>query len=160
LWPAGHLPHKGGDRQCPLGHSFCNVENWRKPWRLADLPPCGGDGRQARGGCRRAPPSRRLSTEAGVAMPILTTTSATLDDLVEPIDLRQQPADIVALSFTDSDLAGLAAAWRQDANTLPSLRLAALRDLRHPMSVDLWIDSVARHAKVILVRILGGYDWW
>ena len=35
-----------------------------------------------------------------------------------------------------------------------------LRDLRHPMSVDLWIDSVAAHAKVILVRILGGYDWW
>ena len=28
------------------------------------------------------------------------------------------------------------------------------------MSVDLWIDSVAAHAKVILVRILGGYDWW
>ncbi|RUM99704.1 cobaltochelatase subunit CobN [Pseudaminobacter arsenicus] len=93
-------------------------------------------------------------------MHILTTTSASLDDLVEPVDLRQAPADIVALSFTDSDLAGLAAAWRQDAATLPSMRLAALRDLRHPMSVDLWIDSVARHAKVILIRILGGYDWW
>jgi cobaltochelatase CobN len=93
-------------------------------------------------------------------MHILTTTSASLDDLIEPVDLRQTPADIVALSFTDSDLAGLAAAWRADAETLPSMRLAALRDLRHPMSVDLWIDSVAGHAKVILVRILGGYDWW
>ncbi len=40
------------------------------------------------------------------------------------------------------------------------MRLAALRELRHPMSVDLWIDSVATHAKVILVRILGGYEWW
>jgi cobaltochelatase CobN len=67
---------------------------------------------------------------------------------------------MVALSFTDSDLAGLASAWQADAATLPSMRLAALRDLRHPMSVDLWIDSVAQHAKVILVRILGGYDWW
>ncbi|MBZ9797989.1 cobaltochelatase subunit CobN [Mesorhizobium sp. ES1-4] len=93
-------------------------------------------------------------------MHILTTTSASLDDLVEPVDLRQTPADVVALSFTDSDLAGLAAAWKADADRLPSMRLAALRDLRHPMSVDLWIDSVARHAKVILVRILGGYDWW
>ncbi|KAA3449118.1 cobaltochelatase subunit CobN [Mesorhizobium sp. SARCC-RB16n] len=93
-------------------------------------------------------------------MHILTTTSASLDDLAEPVDLRQAPADIVALSFTDSDLAGLAAAWKADADRLPSMRLAALRDLRHPMSVDLWIDSVARHAKVILVRILGGYDWW
>ncbi|MER8779790.1 cobaltochelatase subunit CobN [Mesorhizobium sp. M0664] len=93
-------------------------------------------------------------------MHILTTTSASLDDLAEPVDLRQTPADVVALSFTDSDLAGLAAAWKADAHRLPSMRLAALRDLRHPMSVDLWIDSVARHAKVILVRILGGYDWW
>ncbi|EHK56594.1 cobaltochelatase subunit CobN [Allomesorhizobium alhagi] len=93
-------------------------------------------------------------------MHILTTTSASLDDLVEPVDLRQSPADIVALSFTDSDLAGLAAAWKADTANLPSMRLAALRDLRHPMSVDLWIDSVAAHAKVILVRILGGYDWW
>ncbi|MBZ9763428.1 cobaltochelatase subunit CobN [Mesorhizobium sp. CA8] len=93
-------------------------------------------------------------------MHILATTSASLDDLAEPIDLRQTPADVVALSFTDSDLAGLATAWKADAARLPSMRLAALRDLRHPMSVDLWIDSVARHARVILVRILGGYDWW
>lgn len=93
-------------------------------------------------------------------MHILTTTSASLDDIAEPVDLRQQPAEMVALSFTDSDLAGLASAWQADTETLPSMRLVALRDLRHPMSVDLWIDSVARHAKVILVRILGGYDWW
>jgi cobaltochelatase CobN len=93
-------------------------------------------------------------------MHILTTTSASLDDLAEPVDLRQRPADMVALSFTDSDLAGLAAAWSAQADAMPSLRLAALRDLRHPMSVDLWIDSVAQHAKIILVRILGGYEWW
>jgi cobaltochelatase CobN len=98
-------------------------------------------------------------------MHILTTTSASLDDSAEPVDLAQQPADMVALSFTDSDLAGLAAAWKAQAGALPSMRLpsmrlAALRDLRHPMSVDLWLDSVAAHAKIILVRILGGYDWW
>ena len=93
-------------------------------------------------------------------MHILTTTSASLDDLIEPVDLGQKPADVVALSFTDSDLAGLANAWKVDAANLPSMRLASLRDLRHPMSVDLWIDSVAAHAKVILVRILGGHDWW
>ncbi|MBN9074551.1 MAG: cobaltochelatase subunit CobN [Rhizobiales bacterium] len=92
-------------------------------------------------------------------MHILATTTASLDDLVEPVDLRQEPADIVALSFTDSDLSAISAAWAGDA-TLPSLRLAPLRELRHPMSVDLWIDRTARHAKVILVRILGGYDWW
>src|SRR6185503_12765816 len=38
--------------------------------------------------------------------------------------------------------------------------LAHLRDLRHPMSIDLWIDKVASHAKLIVVRLLGGLDWW
>ena len=93
-------------------------------------------------------------------MHLLATSSASLDDLVEPVDLRQAPAEMVALSFTDSDLAGIATAWEAEKASLPSLRLASLRDLRHPMSVDLWIDSVAAHTKVILVRILGGYEWW
>ncbi|MBN7778389.1 cobaltochelatase subunit CobN [Nitratireductor aquimarinus] len=93
-------------------------------------------------------------------MHILATTSASLDDLIEPVDLQQSPADMVALSFTDSDLAGIASAWQAQREALPSLRLAALRDLRHPMSVDLWIDNTAAHARVILVRVLGGYEWW
>ena len=93
-------------------------------------------------------------------MHILATTSATLDDLAEPVDLGQTPAEIVALSFSDSDLGGLAAAWKARSAQLPELRLAALRDLRHPMSVDLWVERVGSQAKVILVRILGGYDWW
>jgi cobaltochelatase CobN len=93
-------------------------------------------------------------------MHLLQTGSVGLDDLVEPVDLGQTPGDIVVLSFADSDLAGLAAAYAAEKDWLPSLRLAHLRDLRHPMSVDLWIDQVARHAKVIVVRLLGGLDWW
>jgi cobaltochelatase CobN len=93
-------------------------------------------------------------------MHLLQTSSATLDDIVEPVDLGQAPGDIVVLSFVDSDLAGLAAAHAAERDALPSVRLAHLRDLRHPMSIDLWIDNVARHAKVIVVRLLGGLDWW
>jgi cobaltochelatase CobN len=93
-------------------------------------------------------------------MHLLQTTSATLDDIVEPRDLGQSPGDIVVLSFADSDLSGLAAAYAAEKDTLPSLRLAHLRDLRHPMSIDLWIDKVGRHAKAIVVRLLGGLDWW
>ncbi|MER2534683.1 MAG: cobaltochelatase subunit CobN [Rhizobiaceae bacterium] len=93
-------------------------------------------------------------------MHLLTSSSASLDDLIEPVDLRQDPADIAVLSFTDSDLAGIAAAWQSEGDRMPSLRLASLRDLRHPMSVDLWIEATARHAKLVLVRVLGGYDWW
>src|ERR1700719_4227688 len=93
-------------------------------------------------------------------MHLLATSSTALDDLVEPIDLGQPPGDVVVLSFADSDLSGLAAAWAMERDALPSVRLAHLRDLRHPMSVDLWIERVGRHAKVILVRLLGGLDWW
>ncbi|WP_127090416.1 cobaltochelatase subunit CobN [Aquabacter cavernae] len=93
-------------------------------------------------------------------MHLLTSTSATIEDLAEPIDLRQPPAPLLAVSFTDSDLLALAAAWRTDRAALPALRLARLKDLRHPMSVDLWLDRSARHAKVIVARLLGGLDWW
>jgi cobaltochelatase CobN len=93
-------------------------------------------------------------------MHLLTTSSTNLDEIVEAVDLGQTPGDIVVLSFADSDLAALAAAWEAERAGLPSVRLAHLRDLRHPMSVDLWIDRVAVHAKVIVVRLLGGLDWW
>src|SRR5262252_4707506 len=93
-------------------------------------------------------------------MHLLTTSSTGLDEIVEAVDLAQSPGDIAILSFADSDLAALAQAWEAERAALPSLRLAHLRDLRHPMSVDLWIDRVGRHAKVIVVRLLGGLDWW
>src|ERR1700746_1537090 len=93
-------------------------------------------------------------------MHLLTTTSTSLDDIVEPVDLGQTPGDVVVLSFADSDLAALAAAWAAERDLLPSMRLAHLRDLRHPMSLDLCIERAGVHAKVILVRLIGGLDWW
>jgi cobaltochelatase CobN len=93
-------------------------------------------------------------------MHLLATTSTSFDDIVEPVDLGQSPGDVVVLSFADSDLAALASAWTAERDLLPSVRLAHLRDLRHPMSVDLWIERAGVHAKVILVRLIGGLDWW
>ena len=93
-------------------------------------------------------------------MHLLATTATNLDEIVEAVDLGQPPGDIAILSFADSDLTGLAAAWEAERAVLPSVRLAHLRDLRHPMSVDLWIERVAAHAKIIVVRLLGGLDWW
>ncbi|RDJ94209.1 hypothetical protein B4Q13_16250, partial [Lacticaseibacillus rhamnosus] len=43
-------------------------------------------------------------------------------------DLGQAPGDVAVLSFADSDLAGLAAAWTADKAALPRVRLAHLRD--------------------------------
>src|ERR1700751_5282924 len=93
-------------------------------------------------------------------MHLLTTTSTTLDEIVEAVDLRQPPGDIAVLSFAESDLAGLAAASAMEKEALPGVRLTQLSDLRHPLWIDLWIDRVGRHAKVVLVRLLGGLDFW
>src|ERR1700716_2166635 len=92
-------------------------------------------------------------------MHLLATTSTTLDEIVEPIDLGQSPGEVVGLSFSDSGLSGLAAAGAIGGDALPSVRLAHLRDLRHPMSVDLWIERVGRHAKGVPVRLVRGVRW-
>src|SRR5919106_5077504 len=93
-------------------------------------------------------------------MHLLVTRSATLDEAAPAVDLEQTPAEIVVLSFSDSDLSALAAAWQASRAELPSLRLASLKTLRHPMSVDLYIERVVQHAKAVIVRCLGGLDYW
>jgi cobaltochelatase CobN len=93
-------------------------------------------------------------------MHLLRVESRSIDGSAEAVDLAQSPADIVALSFTDTDLAVLAAAWEAEKNTLPSLRLANLTALRHPYSVDLYAEKVLSKARFVLVRLLGGMDYW
>ena len=93
-------------------------------------------------------------------MHLLATDTATLDEIETAVDLGQTPADVVVLSFSDSDLSALAAAWRADRDALPSLRLASLKRLRHPMSVDLYVDSVIAKSRFVIVRSLGGLDYW
>ena len=93
-------------------------------------------------------------------MHVLATQLATLDDAEAAIDLGQSPADVVVLSFSDSDLSALAVAWQRDAGSLPTLRLASLKKLRHPMSVDLYVERVVAHARAVIVRGLGGLDYW
>ena len=93
-------------------------------------------------------------------MHLLATELATLDEADVAVDLGQSPAEIVVLSFSDSDLSALAEAWRLEADRLPTLRLASLKRLSHPMSVDLYVDNVIAGARLVIVRCLGGLDYW
>jgi cobaltochelatase CobN len=83
-----------------------------------------------------------------------------LDETAEAVDLGQSAADIVFLSFADSDLAVFAGAYERLAEPRPSLRLANLAALKHPYSVDLYLQKVCSGARFILVRLLGGMDYW
>ena len=97
-------------------------------------------------------------------MHLLRTELRSLDETAPAVDLEQTRADIVVLSFSDSDLAVLAKAWenlRRDTGLGASvLRLASLADLRHPYSVDLYVEKVIAHARFVLIRLLGGLDYW
>jgi cobaltochelatase CobN len=93
-------------------------------------------------------------------MHLLVRQTISIDEAEQAVDLGQTPGDVVVLSFTDSDLTALAAAWTPLRDELPSLRLASLQRLRHPMSADLYIESVVAHARYVIVRLLGGADYW
>ena len=93
-------------------------------------------------------------------MHLLAREVRTLDDEQGAVDLGQSPADIVFLSFSDSDLGAAAAAWQAMGADRPTLRLASLARLRHPMSVDMYVEQVIAHARCVVVRLLGGLDYW
>jgi cobaltochelatase CobN len=93
-------------------------------------------------------------------MHLLRVESRSIDGTAEAVDLDQTPADIVALSFTDTDLALLSGAWARARDSLPSVRLASLAALRHPYSVDLYVEKILSRARFVLVRLLGGKDYW
>ena len=93
-------------------------------------------------------------------MHLLATSGADIDDLEQAVDLAQSPAELVVLSFSDSDLSALAEAWTAASAELPSLRLASLKRLKHPMSVDLYLDRVVAASRAVVVRCLGGLDYW
>ena len=92
-------------------------------------------------------------------MHLLRTETRTSDEAEAAVDLGQTPGDIVCLSFSDSDLGALAAGAEAEP-VGPSLRLASLAQLRHPYSVDLYVDATASRARFVLVRLLGGLDYW
>ncbi|MBA2126746.1 cobaltochelatase subunit CobN [Hyphomicrobium methylovorum] len=94
-------------------------------------------------------------------MHLVVRESRDLDEAAAPQDLALAPADLVVLSFSDSDLAMAAAAFcdvPQDER--PSLSFANLNTLRHPMSVDLFLDATVKGSRAVLVRLLGGLDYW
>jgi cobaltochelatase CobN len=92
-------------------------------------------------------------------MHLLRTESRSFDEAEAAIDLGQTPAEFLFLSFSDSDLSLVAAAAQRRPDAM-SLRLANLGALKHPYSVDLYIEKAVSQARFVLIRLLGGLDYW
>ncbi|MFK7877679.1 MAG: cobaltochelatase subunit CobN [Paracoccaceae bacterium] len=95
-------------------------------------------------------------------MHVVFRESHGLDETDTPTDLGQTPGDLVVLSLSDSDLGAFAAGWHRGggADKLPSLRLANIGALKHPLSVDTYVDQTLTGAKGILIRLIGGVPYW
>ncbi|SCW35436.1 cobaltochelatase CobN [Sphingobium faniae] len=93
-------------------------------------------------------------------MHLLSATPGTVSNGDEAIDLDQSPGDIVVLTVADSELACFSRAAGELGLDGPSVRLANLLQLRHPYSVDLYVEKVIAKAKFVCVILLGGKSYW
>lgn len=96
-------------------------------------------------------------------MHVVFRESHGLEDTDTPFDPGQTPADLVVLSFSDSDLGAFGVGWHRGGGPegkLPTLRLCNLVALRHPASVDNYVESTLTGAKGILIRLIGGENYW
>ena len=96
-------------------------------------------------------------------MHVVFRESHGLEETDTPTDLGQDPAELVVLSFSDSDLGAFAAGWhraRAAGGDMPSLRLANLAALKHPLSVDTYVEQTLAGARGILIRLIGGVPYW
>ena len=93
-------------------------------------------------------------------MHLLAAKPGGISDGSEAVDLAQSPGDIVILSAADTDLAMLAAAHQRQDDAMPSLRLANLMNLAHNMSVDLYVGEIIGAARLVIIRLLGGVNYW
>ena len=93
-------------------------------------------------------------------MHLLLAQPGEVSDGSEAVDLGQTPADVIIISAADTELAALAEARGELGDEAPSLRLASLLHLAHPMSVDLYLDQTALKSKLVVARVLGGEGYW
>ncbi|MDE1917418.1 MAG: cobaltochelatase subunit CobN [Sphingomonadales bacterium] len=93
-------------------------------------------------------------------MHVIFRESRGLEDTEVATDLGQPSAPLIVLSFSDSDLGAFAAGWHLRRDELPALRLANLAALKHPLSVDTYVERTLAGAKAILIRLIGGTGYW
>lgn len=87
-------------------------------------------------------------------MHLLSAQAGAIQQEGEAIDLDQTPGAYIFASSADSELAMLAgAADRAGEN---DLRLANILRLSNNLSVDMWLEKTAAHARLVVLRLIGG----
>ncbi len=93
-------------------------------------------------------------------MHILFRESHGLEEGEQAVEPGGAPADLLFLSFSDSDLSAAAAASAHLPPGFPGIRLERIARFLHPLSVDLLCERVVAGARAVIIRLLGGLDYW
>ena len=107
-------------------------------------------------------------------MHVVYRESHGLEETETPFDVGQDPADLVVLSFSDSDLGAFTAGYERMlkmGNTAhPTVRLANIIALKHPISVDIAAVTTRSQARAQAAQApptppvrqasLDGSRWW
>jgi len=91
-------------------------------------------------------------------MHLLSAQAGAIQQEGEAIDLAQTPGALVFASSADSELSMLAAAADRAGET--ELRLANTLRLSNNLSVDLWLENTVTHARLVVLRLIGGASYW
>ena len=98
-------------------------------------------------------------------MHILSAIPGVIHDGQDAIDVQQSPADILFLTSADTEICCIATAQDSLIDTygvgaVSSVRVTNTLFLKHPYSVDLYVEKTAKHAKIIVARLLGGKGYF
>ena len=87
-------------------------------------------------------------------MHLLSAQAGAIQQEGEAIDLNQRPGALVFASSADSELAMLSGAAARAGED--ELRLANTLRLSNNLSVDLWLEKTVAHARLVVLRLIGG----
>ncbi len=93
-------------------------------------------------------------------MHLLLAQKGSITEGDEAIDLGQSPAEVIFLSAADTELSSIADAASALGDDAPSVRVANLMQLSHPMSVDVYAENTIAKSSLVIVRLLGGESYW
>ncbi|MDX2232810.1 MAG: cobaltochelatase subunit CobN [Leptolyngbyaceae cyanobacterium bins.349] len=104
--------------------------------------------------------ARALSIETDTMHRLAATPGGWNPDDEGVIFIEQTPAPIVVLTAADTDIQTLATATHHLPAELPEMRVTNLLNLQQYLAIDTYIEQVLAHARVIIVRLLGGRAYW
>ena len=92
-----------------------------------------------------------------------------LDESLRAIDLGISPADVVFLTTADSEIGCMVSAFKRHcaetekagAEKTISLRCVNVLRLKHPFSVDMFVENtLEKGSQCVIMRLLGGVSYW